>query len=209
MRWRLCIAVIGVLAMCAALARAEDAQSKPAAEGGDSPKAALKSQDAAAKSGNVEADAAFYQADDDRQKKLARTLAEGDVSVARLEKAVGQRFGKDLAAAAVRAAGTEDVEAVDAAAEKVDGDHASVQFCDQQSAVPMIRVDGKWKVSLADWTRGATPEQVEHLIEILGKLTAGINHVADLVEHEKFRSGEGARDRVKELHDSLFGPTRR
>jgi hypothetical protein len=204
-RFCVAIAMMFVLAGSASLARAE-AESKPAADT-DSPKAALKSQDAAAKAGNVDADVAFYQADGDQQKKLARALAEGDVAVARLEKAIAQRFGKDLAAAAVRAAGTEDVAAVDAASEKVEGDHATIQFRDQQSAVPMVRVDGKWKVSLSDWTQGAAPAQVDHLIDLLTKLTAGINHIADLVEHDKFRSGEGARDRVQELHDSLFGAT--
>jgi hypothetical protein len=195
--------ILVAIVLTASLARA-DAQSKPSA-GTDSPKAALRSQDTAAKSGNVDADMAFYQADNDQQKKLARTLAEGDVAVARLEKAVAKRFGKELAAAAVRAAGTEDVAAVDAAGEKVEGDHATIQFHDQQSAVPMIRADGKWKISLADWTQGASPGQVDHLIDSLAKLTAGVNQIADLVEHDKFRSGEGARDRVQELHDSLFG----
>ncbi|HEY2586976.1 MAG TPA: hypothetical protein VGI81_14620 [Tepidisphaeraceae bacterium] len=201
---RLCIATAFLLAGSAALALADDAKSQPAASV-DSPKAALRSQDAAARSGNVGADMAFYQAEGDQQQKLARTLAEGDLAVARLEKAVAQRFGKDLAAQAVRAAGTEDVAAVDAAGEKIDDDHATIQFRDQQSAVPMVRVDGKWKVSLSEWTQGASPAQVDHLIESLGKLAAGINHIADLVEHEKFRSGEGARDHVQELHDSLFG----
>lgn len=199
---RFCL-LIAIVFTAVSRARA-DAQSKPSA-GADSPKAALRSQDAAAKSGNVEADMAFYQAENDQQKKLARTLAEGDVAVARLEKAVAMRFGKDLAAAAVRAAGTEDVAAVDAAGEKVDGDHATIQFHDQQSAVPMVRADGKWKISLAEWTQGASAGQVDHLIDSLAKLTAGVNQIADLVEHDKFRSGEGARDRVQELHDSLFG----
>jgi hypothetical protein len=200
---RFCIALILLLIASASRVRA-DAQSKPAGSA-DSPKAALRAQDAAAKSGNLDADLSFYQADGEQQQKLAHALAEGDLAVARLEKAVAQRFGKTLAAAAVRAAGTEDVNAVDAAAQTLDGDHATIHFRDQQSAVPMVRIDGKWKVSLAEWTLGASPSQVDHLIESLGKLAEGINHVADLVAHDKFRSGEGARDRVQGLHDSLFG----
>jgi hypothetical protein len=39
----------------------------------------------------------------------------------------------------------------------------------------------------------------------VGKLTAEIGQITDLVEHEKFRSGEGVRDRVQKLHDQLLG----
>ena len=179
-----------------------DAATKPAA---DSPKAALHAQDAAAKTGNVEADMEFYQADGEQQKKLARAIAEGDVAVAKLEKTVGDRFGKDLAAAAVRAAGTEDNEAISAASENVDGDHATVQFEHQQTPVPMVRADGKWKVSIGEWIKGASDHDVDQLISKLGELSAGIDHMTDLVAHDKFRSGEGVRDRVQELHDRLFG----
>ena len=181
-------------------------QTKPALA--DSPKAALKAQDSAAQSGDVDADMAFYQADGDQQKKLAHVIAGGDVAVAKLQKAVSDRFGKELAAAAVRAAGTEDADAIDAATEHVDGDRATVQFQHQQSAVPMIRQDGKWKVSLGEWTKGASSQDVDQLIAKLDQLTQEITRITDLVTHDKFRSGEGIRDRVQELHDQIFAPSR-
>jgi hypothetical protein len=183
-----------------------DAATQPAA---DSPKAALHAQDAAAKTGNVEADMAFYQADGDQQKKLARAIAEGDVAVAKLEKTVDDRFGKELAAAAVRAAGTEDNESINAASETVNGDHATVQFEHQQTPVPMVRSDGKWKVSIGEWTKGASDHDVDQLISKLAELSAGIDQITDLVAHNKFRSGEGVRDHVQELHDRLFGAVAR
>lgn len=156
--------------------------------GADSPKAALKAQDVAAKSGDVEADMQFYQADDDQQKKLVRAIAEGDVAVSKLEKAVTDRFGKELAAATVRAAGTEDAKALDAATEDIDGDHAIIHFAGQPASVPMIRADGKWKVSIAEWTKGATPHDLELLTSRLAELTTQLNQVTDLVSHDKFRT---------------------
>lgn len=203
MNQRLLLAQLIFLAV-APVARGEP-QTQPAA---DSPKAALKAQDAAAKTGNVEADMDFYQADGDQQKKLAHAIAEGDVAVAKLEKTVGEHFGKELAAASVRAAGTEDNESIDSASESVNGDHATVRFEHQQSAVPMIKAEGKWKISLGDWTKGASSNDVDQLISKLVELAAGIDRITDLVAHDKFRSGEGVRDRVQELHDRLFGTAR-
>jgi hypothetical protein len=187
--------------VCVNWCRAES-DTKPATQS-ESPKQALKDQDAAAKSGNVDADLAFYLAEGDQQKKLAHSIAVGDVAVAKLEAAVQKEFGKDLAAAVVRAAGSEAIAALDSASEKVDGDHAVVRFKDE-AAVPMVRADGKWKISLGEWVKGTKTEQVEQLITSMEKLTAEVQHITSLVEHEKFRSGEGVRDRIQGIHDQLF-----
>jgi hypothetical protein len=204
MNRQLLLAAVLALACVAPHARGQ-AESKPAA---DSPRAALMAQDAAAKSGNVEADLEFYQAGQEQEKKLARAIAQGDVAVAKLQKAVADRFGKSLAAAAVRAAGTEDAEAIESATESVDGDHATIHFADSPTPVPMIRNDGKWKVSLPEWTRGASPGDLDQLTSRLSELADHINHITELVSQDKFRSGEGVRDRVQELHDRLFGAKR-
>lgn len=199
--------IVLLLQLClpAGLRAEGETDTKPAS---DSPKAALKAQDAAARTGDIEADLQFYQADGDQQKKLARAIAAGDVAVGRLEKAVANRFGKALAAAAVRAAGTEDAQAIDGAAENVDGDRATIRFANQPVPVPMIRADGRWKVSIAQWTKGASSHDLESLTSKLDELASQINQVTDLVSHDKFRSGEGVRDRIEELHDRLFGTRR-
>lgn len=190
------------LSLGAAIRARADADTKLPA---DSPKAALKAQDTAARSGGIDADMQFYQADGEQQKKLVRAIAAGDVAVSKLEKAVAERFGKDLAAATVRAAGTVDAQAIDAATENVDGDHATVRFADQSTPVPMVRADGKWKVSISEWTKGASSHDLDVLTSKLDELATQINQVTDLVSHDKFRSGEGVRDRIQELHDRLFG----
>lgn len=197
--------LIGLLLQLSVVPASRAGAEADAKANADTPKAALKAQDAAAKSGDVEADVQFYQADNDQQKKLVRAIAEGDVAVSKLEKVVADRFGKELAAATVRAAGTEDAKAIDAATESIDGDHATLRFADQSSPVPMIRSDGKWKVSIADWTKNASAHDLELLTSRLEELANQINQVADLVSHDKFRSGEGVRDRIQELHDRLFG----
>ena len=170
----------------------------------DSPKQALLEQDSAAKAQNLDADRGYYQAENDQLKKLAGVIAEGDLIIAKLESEVGQKYGDDLASAVAEAAGSEDAKSVKAATEKVDGDKATVDFKNHGWAIPMIRLEGKWKISLADLTNGASDEQIEQLTTAIKKLSESLRGINDLVEHDKFRSGEGVRDRVQEIHDQLF-----
>jgi len=171
----------------------------------DSPKAALSAQDAAARAGKVDDDRGFYQADSEQQKKLAEVIAHGDIALARLQIAVARQFGKELAAAVAHAAGTEDIDDIQSATEKVDGDHATIEFKDHSTPLRMVKTDGSWKISLSDMLKDSDSDAVEQLARTIEKLTVQLNQIAGLVEHQKFRSGEGVRDRVQEVHDRLFG----
>jgi len=170
----------------------------------DSPRQALLAQDAAARSGNVDADLEFYQAKGDKQEKLAQAIARGDVALAKLQDAVAKRFGPELATAVIHAAGTEDAHDIEAAEEKIESDQATVEFKDHSTPVHMVRVDGKWKVSLSDMLGEATDLQVDQLTKNITDFTIEVGRLTSLVDNQKFRSGEGVRDRVAELHDRLF-----
>jgi hypothetical protein len=169
-----------------------------------SPKDALLAQDAAAQAGNIEADSQFYYAADDHQRKLLKFIAEGDVALARLQSAVSKQFGKDLALEVVHAAGTVVSDDVKEASEKIEGDKATVTFKNDALPLHMVKIDGSWKVSLPDMLGEATIPQLEKLGEKFAEFTAEINKLTDLVSNQKFRSGQGVRDRVKDLHDRLF-----
>ena len=175
-----------------------------AAARADSPKQALLAQDAAARSGNVDADLDFYQAKGEGQQKLARTIAEGDVALARLQAAVARQFGQEMAAAAVHAAGTEDAHDIEAATEKIETDQAIIEFKDHSTPLHMVKADGKWKISLSDMVGEATDLELDRLAKSIVDFSSEITRLTDLVEKQKFRSGEGVRDRVQELHDRLF-----
>src|SRR5258708_2556278 len=130
--------LLQLLAMLLAIGAAPDDAS--------SPKQALLAQDAAAQAGNIDADLEFYVAKGEPQQKLARVIAEGDVALAKLQAAVARQFGADLATAVVHAAGIEDARDVQAATEKIDADHATIEFKDGSNPMRMIRADGKWKI---------------------------------------------------------------
>ena len=60
-----------------------------------------------------------------------------------------EKFGPaavDVFLRAARNATAKDLESADA---KVDGDHAVIHWKDKRPSVPMVKVDGKWQVSVA------------------------------------------------------------
>ena len=170
----------------------------------DSPKQALLAQDSAARLGNVDADLEFYQVKGEKQQNLAHAIAQGDVALAKLQAAVTKQFGAELGRAVVHAAGVEDAKDIEAATEKVDADQATIEFKDHSTPVRMVKVDGKWKISLTDMLGEATDLQVDQLAKNISEFSAEADRLTGLVENQKFRSGEGVRDRILELHERLF-----
>lgn len=186
-----------------------DSASKPA-ESAKSPKETLKEEDAAARAGNIEQDLAYYRATNEQEKKLAQAIAQADVALAKLQKAVEQKFGKELAVAVVHAASAQDVSDIDAATEKVDGDKAVIEWKRKDSQpLTMVKVEGKWKVSLSDLVQGMDEKEINELIDAMQQLVTQIGFISGRVEQGKYRSGEGIRDRVQEITDQLFSGTQK
>jgi len=193
------VAIVGLVRLAGA-----EPESKPA-DSAKSPKETLKEEDAAARAGNLDQDLAFYRATSEQEKKLAQAIAEADVALARLQKAVEQKFGKELGVAVVHAAGAQDVGDIDAAKEKVNGDKATIEWKRKDSQpLTMIKVDGKWMISRSDLVEGMDAKEVGGLTDAMRQLTAQLGFIAQRVEQGKYRSGEGVRDRIQELTNQLF-----
>jgi hypothetical protein len=182
-----------------AVAKADDAKSQ-------SPKDALRHQDAAAKEGNREQDLLLYQATNDKEKKLADAIADGDVALARLEKAVTDKFGKEAAANVVHAASSMNLEDIDKAKEKIDGDKATIEWTGKKApSLHLVKVDGQWKIPMSEIVGSLDDKESEELAKKFKEVAEQLTQTADTVEKDKYRSGEGVRDKVQELHDQFFG----
>ena len=191
--------VIATLLLFLPAARADD--PKPS-----SPKDALRHQDAAAKEGNREQDLLLYQATNDKEKKLAEAIADGDMALARLEKAVTDKFGKEAAASVVHAASSMNLEDIDKAKEKIDGDKATIEWEGKKvPALHLVKVDGQWKIPMSEIVGSLDDKQSEELAKKFHEIADQLTQTADTVEKDKYRSGEGVRDKVQELHDQFFG----
>ena len=182
-----------------AAATADDAKSQ-------SPKDALRHQDAAAKEGNREQDLLLYQATNDKEKKLADAIVDGDVALARLEKAVTAKFGKEAAANVVHAASSMNLEDIEKANEKIDGDKATIEWAAKKApSLHLVKVDGQWRIPMSEIVGSLDDKEADELAKKFKEVAEQLTQTADTVEKDKYRSGEGVRDKVQELHDQFFG----
>jgi len=130
-----------------------------------SPKATLRAFDAALPAGGMKAAEAAYYCTNDKERRIAHVLAEVDLATARLEHNTRAAFGAAAVDALLHAARNVTLGDLQEADEKIDGDQARIIWKAKLPAVPLIRVDGEWKVSIAallkDVEPGATIEQIE------------------------------------------------
>jgi hypothetical protein len=137
------------------IARADGEQSTP--------KGALKYFDRVAGDPNVDRADVFYYAKTEDERKIAKAFASVDFALAKLKKIAAARWdskASDAMAHAVRDVTPEDI---DAARESVEGDRATITGKGFDSPLPMIKVDGAWRISIPDAMKlsQATPQQIE------------------------------------------------
>jgi hypothetical protein len=113
------------------------------------PKGALRAYDASLPAGGIDAALAVYHADNDQERRAARALAEVDLATARVQQKVKEKFGPAAVDVFLHAARNVTQKDLDEADVKVDGDRATVIWKSSQPKVPMVKVDGKWRVSVA------------------------------------------------------------
>ena len=137
------------------LSRAEGEQSTP--------KGALKYFDKAASDPNIDRANTFYYAKTDDEKKVAKAFATVDAALAKLKKIVAARWDQKASDAMAHALRDVTLEDIEGAKESVEGDKATVTGKGFETPLPMIKVDGAWKISIPDAMKEtpATPDQIE------------------------------------------------
>lgn len=128
--------------------------TKPAPADPSTPRGALKAVDKALPAGGLKAALALYHATNDKEKKAARAMAQSDLAAAKLAQLVRQKFGDKAAEDALHAMRQFTPADIDAADETIDDDKATVEWSDDREPLEMVKVDGKWKVSVAELLSG-------------------------------------------------------
>jgi len=145
-----------LLAPLSALADGSASQpaTRPAPADPSTPRGALKAADKALPTGGLKAALRLYHATDEKQRKAANAMAESDLAAAKLAKLVRQKFGDKAAEEALHAMRQFTAADIDAADEQIDGDKATVDWADDREPLSMVKIDGKWKVSVAELLSG-------------------------------------------------------
>ena len=147
-------AIVLLISFFSTIAIADGPATKPAPADPSTPRGALKAVDQALPDGGLKAARTLYHVSDEKYRKAANAMAASDLAAAQLAKLVRQKFGDKAAEQALHAMRQFTAADIDAADEQIDGDKATVNWPDDREPLQMIKIDGKWKVSVADLLSG-------------------------------------------------------
>src|SRR6185437_8784340 len=147
MKISLALVVLSLFAINAAFAA--PAATAPAADL-SSPLGALRAYDQALPAGGIKAAISAYQASNPREQQAAEAMAQADLAGAQIELLARQKFGEKAAREVIHAMRQTSPSDFDTAHVKLAGDKATILWSDDRDPLAMVKVDGKWKVSVAD-----------------------------------------------------------
>jgi hypothetical protein len=154
----------------------------------DSPKATLAGWTQHVGDWDIEQTLKIYSFSGDKQAAFARALAGQALTQGKLQKLVRDRWGEKAEAAVARAISDDTLEDDLAAAEKIDGDHATLTFKDETRLPPlwMVKVGREWKVDVPAYAR-EVGDDLEAPIQLLGQTTAIVQAGLDGLKTGRFK----------------------
>jgi hypothetical protein len=178
---------------------------RPATQEMDSPKKALKYFDKVGADPHVDRQTLFYNATNDNERKVAKAFASVDLALAKLRKLANTRFDNAAGDAMVHALRDVTAEDIDNASEDVQGDKATVSGKYFGEPLPMIKVNGAWKIDLnASLTRSKADPDV--LIDICEKIVDVIERTEQEVMADKYANASLLERSIKRRVTAILGP---
>ena len=197
-----CLGWIVTFTLMAAAAHAERATTQPGELA--TPKQALKYFDRVGADPHVDRANLFYHAKSDDEKKVAKAFAAIDLEMARLRKAATARFDSAAGDAMVHALRDVTAEDIDNAVEKISGDKAIVSGKRFSEPLPMVRVNGNWKISLSDVLANAG--SADDLVHMCETLVDSIETIEQEIQADKFANPSLLERAVKRQVRKVLGP---
>jgi hypothetical protein len=147
--------------------------------------------------------ACFYTADD-QEKGLADAYAAQLTAARTLGEALKQKYGATGDALSKGIPLRDQIDALDKAKIDVNGDKATVTLTDQSKPLHLVKVDGSWRVAIADYA-GATPANIAVQTNVLSEMAEIFNSVAADINADKFPGpAEAQRALQQKLQAVLF-----
>jgi hypothetical protein len=175
--------------------------------GAGTPKGALHAADRAAASGDEAKVLGFYLAQTDAEKRIAQAMARLDLAGAKVEHFAREKFTNEQAAEilhAMRSATTEDIDAAD---ETIEGDVATIEAKDHHGSWILRKVDGAWKVGIAD-NLGEVKDDAEarKWARLYDDMTAELKRTAAEIESGKYPNAPLLVRALKQRTERIWGP---
>jgi hypothetical protein len=201
-RSRLLLARITTCLAAAVIAITATAQtSQPSADPG-SPKAAIMDYSKALNAGDGTAMHALLLTTNPTEERMANAMVDYAVALTDLSKKMVAKYGAESAHAAI---GDPDVmaktaeETIGRSTEAVKGDTATVSVNKSaQGQMTLKKVDGKWKICVAEMARDQDPANVAKTLDAIDKGNAIIKQMATEVDAGKYPTAEAAKTALNE-----------
>jgi hypothetical protein len=177
-------------------ARPEDvAASTPSAE---TPKGVLKLLAAGLRDGDTDRIRQVMYASNASETRMVAAMADMAKAMAALQRSAVKAFGREGAKEVVGdtdATDTDSKARIDSAEVKVNGDTATVTMEDGEEApVVLKRVDGRWRLPMAELSRGADLAALEERLAGLAEQSKLVRELADEVGAGKYASPAQAHE---------------
>lgn len=182
---------------CAMALAVDPPASQPAVPADQtSPKGAVKMFTVGVQSADAEKVRAVLHTTSDTEIKYAQGYADVSIALGRLRTAALAKYGEK--AARYFKAETERLGAIDEAAVTLDGDKAVVEVKgDESSKIPLVRVDGKWKISITKMLSTKRAKEIEADIASMQSYAAVINETAQEIAAGKHADLEAALEAMR------------
>lgn len=180
-----------VLAIACGLTRAQ-------APDASTPKAAAKSLRAAVDAADDQAVRRLLLVDNDPEQKLAGAYAGLILAGKNLADAARQKFPTAADAFTQGTIRPEDSARIDAASVSIDGDSATLVFADGNETMKLRRIDGAWRIVVAQEPDKSTPGHRAEQYALVQGLADAINQCAEDIKSDKFADVDDAKNAVKD-----------
>jgi hypothetical protein len=180
---------------------AQTSQPAVVAASTDTPKGTIKLLVQAMSNGDSASMRDLLYATTPTEERLVTAMADTAVAIAELNRGMADKFG-DQQAKAVLGDPADAVRSTTAnlekAREQIDGDSARIIMPQSvQGTMSLKKVDGKWKVDVAMYMKGATPQQVDQtMVTVNHGITVYRESLAD-VNAGKFKTAKEAGDALR------------
>jgi hypothetical protein len=170
------------------------------------PKAALKNFYLAMEAGDAASVRGLFHTDNDAEKELADADAAQLTAARALGEAAKNKFAATGDALSKGLPLRDEIARLDAAQVTIDGDAAAIKLAGQTKPLRMIKSDGQWKLSIADYA-GATPANIASQTAVLKDFTAVYSAVAADIAADKFPSAQDAQRALQQKVQTVLTNT--
>ena len=166
-----------------------------------SPKGAMKSFYDAMEASDATAVRALFYAANDAEKALADAYTAQLTAAKALGEAAKKKYGATGDALSKGMPVRDEIARLNTAEVTIDGDNASLKFPGQPKPLHMVKSDGRWRLSIADFA-AATPENIAGQTAVIKEMAGVFSTVAADIAADKYPT---APDAQRALQQKLGG----